>query len=379
MAEDQDQERTLPATERRLERAREEGQAARSPELVAAAGLLSACIAWWLGGADWIAGFENLMRAGLQVSHSESLDSSALLRRLGMLSDAALLTVAPLAGIAAVAAIGGSIAVGGWIFSWDALAPKMSRMSPMAAAGRIFSLQGLGELTKMLAKAAFLGAAGAWTVWQYRETAAGLSAMDLSAALAMLGRMLLSAFGSLVLAMLLIAALDVPFQLWRFHKGLRMTPEEVKREARESEGDPQVKGRIRAQQREMARRRMMSEVPKADVIVTNPTHYSVALSYRDGEMRAPQVVAKGADEVAKKIRELGAAHQVPLLEAPPLARALFKHAEVGDEVPAALYGAVAEVLAWVFQLRRQIPGTGRVQAPRDIPVPAGLDPAENLK
>lgn len=378
MAEDQDQERTLPATERRLERAREEGQAARSPELVAAAGLLAACMAWWLGGADWIAGFENLMRAGLQVSHAESLDSTALLRRLGTLSDAALLTVAPLAGIAAVAAVSGSLAVGGWIFSWGALAPKMSRMSPMAAAGRIFSMQGLGELTKMLAKAAFLGAAGAWTVWTYRETAGSLSAMDLSAALATLGRMLLSAFGSLVLAMLLIAALDVPFQLWRFHKGLRMTLEEVKREARESEGDPQVKGRIRAQQREMARRRMMSEVPKADVIVTNPTHYAVALSYRDGEMRAPQVVAKGADEVAKKIRELGAAHQVPLLEAPPLARALFKHAEVGDEVPAALYGAVAEVLAWVFQLRRQIPGAGRVQAPRDIPVPAGLDPAESL-
>ena len=378
MAEDQDQERTLPATERRLERAREEGQAARSPELVTAAGLLAACVAWWLGGADWIAGFENLMRSGLQLSHAESLDSSALLRRLGTLSDAALLTVAPLAGIAAVAAVGGSMAVGGWIFSWDAVAPKLSRMSPLAAVQRIFSMQGLGELTKMVAKATFLGAAGAWTVWHFRDTAAGLAAMDLSAALAALGGMLLAAFGSLVLAMLLIAALDVPFQLWRFHKGLRMTFEEIKREARESDGDPQVKGRIRAQQREMARRRMMSEVPKADVIVTNPTHYAVALSYRDGEMRAPQVVAKGADEVAKKIRELGAAHQVPLLEAPPLARALFKHAEVGDEVPAALYGAVAEVLAWVFQLRRQMPGSGRVQAPRDISVPPGLDPAETL-
>jgi len=379
MAEDQDQERTLPATERRLERAREEGQAARSPELVTATGLLAACVAWWLGGADWIAGFENLMRSGLQLSHAESLDSSALLRRLGTLSDAALLTVAPLAGIAAVAAFGGSMAVGGWIFSWAAVAPKLSRMSPLAAVQRIFSMQGLGELTKMVAKATFLGAAGAWAVWHFRDTAAGLAAMDLSAALAALGRMLLAAFGSLVLAMLLIAALDVPFQLWRFHKGLRMTFEEIKREARESDGDPQVKGRIRAQQREMARRRMMSEVPKADVIVTNPTHYAVALSYRDGEMRAPQIVAKGADEVAKKIRELGAAHQVPLLEAPPLARALFKHAEVGDEVPAALYGAVAEVLAWVFQLRRQMPGSGRVQAPRDISVPPGLDPAETLQ
>ncbi len=379
MAEDQDQERTLPATERRLERAREEGQAARSPELVAAAGLLAACTAWWLGGAGWIDGFGDLMRAGLQLSRADSLDPNALLRRLGTLSDAALLTVAPLAGLAAVAAIGSSLAVGGWIFSWNALAPKASRMSPLAAFQRIFSMQGLGELTKMLAKAAFLGAAGAWAVWHYRDTAAGLAAMDLPQSLATLGRMLLAAFGSLVLAMLLIAALDVPFQLWRFHKGLRMTPEEVKREARESEGDPQVKGRIRAQQREMARRRMMAEVPKADVIVTNPTHFAVALAYRDGEMRAPRVVAKGADAIAMKIRELGAAHQVPLLEAPPLARALFKHAEVGDEVPAALYGAVAEVLAWVFQLRRQVPGAARVQSPRDIAVPPGLDPAENMQ
>jgi flagellar biosynthetic protein FlhB len=174
--------------------------------------------------------------------------------------------------------------------------------------------------------------------------------------------------------MFVIAALDVPYQLWSFHKKLRMTKEEVKREHRESEGDPHVKARLRTQQRAMARRRMMANVPKADVVVTNPTHFAVALQYTDGEMGAPKVVAKGVNLVAARIRELAVENNVPLLEAPPLARALYHNVELNREIPGALYGAVAEVLAWVYQLRRfKEDGGVAPVAPKDLEVPAELD------
>jgi len=177
-----------------------------------------------------------------------------------------------------------------------------------------------------------------------------------------------------VAGMFVVAALDVPYQLWQFHKKLRMSKEEVKREHRESEGDPHVKGRIRQQQRAIARRRMMTQVPKADVVVTNPTHFAVALQYTDGEMRAPKVVAKGVNLVAARIRELAAENNVPLLEAPPLARALYHNVELNREIPGQLYGAVAEVLAWVYQLRRFKTEGGDVPvAPTELEVPAELD------
>jgi flagellar biosynthesis protein FlhB len=188
--------------------------------------------------------------------------------------------------------------------------------------------------------------------------------------------MLLTAFCALVLAMVVIASIDVPFQLWRFYSGLRMSAEEVRREQKESDGNPQIKGRIRQLQREMAKRRMMQEVPKADVIVTNPTHYAVALVYHEGKMNAPRIVAKGVDQVAQAIRELGAQHKVPVLEAPPLARALYAHGEIDREIPAALYSAVAQVLAWVFQLRRHREGEGELpETPAVLEVPPALDPA----
>jgi flagellar biosynthetic protein FlhB len=176
-------------------------------------------------------------------------------------------------------------------------------------------------------------------------------------------------------SMILVTAVDVPFQVWDHGRKLRMTREEVRQESRETEGDPQVKQRIRTQQREMARRRMMSEIPKADVVVTNPTHYAVALRYQGNSMRAPQVVAKGAHLLAQRIGALAREHDVPVLEAPPLARALYRHADLGEEVPAALYTAVAEVLAYVYQLRRQQEAGGPMPPPPGtLPVPLELDP-----
>jgi flagellar biosynthetic protein FlhB len=178
-----------------------------------------------------------------------------------------------------------------------------------------------------------------------------------------------------VCSLAVIALIDAPYQMWHYANKLKMTREEVRQEHKEAEGDPHIKAKIRQLQREMARRRMMTEIPKADVVVTNPTHFAVALKYAEGKMRAPTVIAKGADDVAAKIREIAAENNVPLLEAPPLARALYKHTDLGDEIPASLYTAVAEVLAYVFQLRAFKKNGGmRPHEPDDIAVPPELDP-----
>lgn len=202
----------------------------------------------------------------------------------------------------------------------------------------------------------------------------GLATQPLDAALADALHLVAVCCGATVAGMLVVAGLDVPYQLWQYNKKLRMTKEEVKREHRENEGDPHVKGRIRQQQRAIARRRMMAAVPKADVVVTNPTHFAVALQYTDGEMRAPKVVAKGVNLVAARIRELAAEHGVPMLEAPPLARALYHNVELEREIPGSLYSAVAEVLAWVYQLKRfRLEGGEAPEVPVDLDVPAELD------
>jgi flagellar biosynthetic protein FlhB len=192
---------------------------------------------------------------------------------------------------------------------------------------------------------------------------------------ASLGSLVVTGFFALVVGLVAIALLDVPYQLWHYHHGLRMSREELREEQRESEGDPQLKARVRSMQRETARKRMMAAVPGADVIVTNPTHFAVALEYKEGRMGAPRVVAKGAGLIAQRIREIGVANAVPVLEAPPLARALYRHAELGAEIPPALYAVVAQVLAYVYQVRRHRRGSGPAPvAPGALPVPAGLDP-----
>lgn len=379
MANDSDQERTLPATPKRLADTREEGRTVRSIELAGAAILMFVAVAVWMGGPLWMAQWQAFMRTSLRLEHRDAMDALAPAHRLGQMAWEAVALFAPVAAIVAVAALAGTLAIGGWLFSPSALAVKLERMNPIAAFQRIFSLQGLGEMAKTMTKALLLGIAGAAAAWHYKDAAASLALSALPHALGHTGQILLGSFCMLVVAMLLIAAIDVPFQIWRFHSGLRMSTEEVRREQRETDGDPQLKGRIRKQQREIARRRMMAEVPKADVIVTNPTHYAVALAYREGTMRAPRIVAKGADEVAQVIRELGAKHGVPLLEAPALARALYAHGEIDAEIPVELYGVVAQVLAWVFQLRRHLQGEGvRPEAPHALDVPDGLDPAQGL-
>jgi flagellar biosynthetic protein FlhB len=211
-------------------------------------------------------------------------------------------------------------------------------------------------------------------MWTRKAEVLGLVTKPLSLALAETMHLIVVCCGMAIAGLFLVAALDVPYQLWTHAKKLRMSKEEVKREHKENDGDPHVKGRIRSQQRAAARRRMMQAIPTADVIVTNPTHFAVALKYADGQMRAPKVVAKGVNLVAARIRELGREHSVPLLEAPPLARALYHNVEINREIPGALYGAVAQVLAWVYQLRRfQEDGGVKPDEPADLDVPQELD------
>lgn len=378
MAGESDQERTLPPTPRRLEKAREEGRAVRSPELATALVLGSGGLLAWWGGPLVMDRMQLLMSAGLRFTHEDTISPAAMAARLLDISMAAWIATGPLIIALVFGALAAPFLLGGWLFSWQAVEPRFSRFDPIAGLGRIFSLNGLTELGKAVAKALLLTVVLALVLWTFREEAASLAATDSRSALAQAGDMLLKSFLFLVGAMALLAAIDVPLQMWRHHRDLRMTLQEVKDEMRETEGDPHIRMRIRGRQRDMARRRMMAAVPKADVVVTNPTHYAVALSYQEGGgARAPTVVAKGSGLIAQRIREIAAEHRVPTLEAPPLARALYRHAEIGDEIPAALYNAVAQVLAYVYQLRRHLAFGGAEPAvPQNIEVPAGMDISE---
>ena len=382
MAESQqsDLEKTEPASSRRLEQAREQGQVARSTELNSFSSLLVSGGLLLFAGATLIDGMRTLFASGLQLDRASAFDVGVALSRLYEAMVGALWVIAPLLAASMLVALLAPMLLSGWLFSTDALQPKLSRLSPAAYLGRTFAWHGAVELIKAILKMVLLGAVVVAMLWKQKDAMAMLALEPIETALAHVGSMMTDAFVAVMLAMLLIVAIDVPFQIWNHIQQLRMTKEEVRQEGKETEGNPEVKGRIRAMQREMARRRMMSAVPKADVVVTNPTHYAVALQYLEGRMRAPQVVAKGTREVASRIIDLAREHNVPVLSAPPLARALHRHAEVGDGVPAALYAAVAVVLAWVYQLRLAR-GYGSVLpgAPTLLDVPADLDPGPDTE
>lgn len=372
---DSDQEKTLPATPKRLEQAREEGQVARSRELGACAVVLSGAALAWGAGSMGVEYCERLMRAGLSLDRADVFSTAAVGERFLSLGVEAFIGLLPLLVAVTAVAILSGLLIGGWLFSPKAFQPQFGRMSPLKWVKRTFSVEGLAELGKAVAKALLVGLIGGLFLWMHREELLGLVTLEPGKGLAEFGGMVQGALLALGAALAVIALIDVPLVLWRHHKSLRMSLEEVKREMKESEGDPQLKARIRSQQREIARRRMMAEVPNADVVVTNPTHFSVALSYREGTNGAPRVLAKGRGEIALKIRAVATEHEVPLLEAPPLARALYASCELGDEIPPALYHTVARVLAYVYQLRRyRTQGGAYPNEPQDLEVPEGMDP-----
>jgi flagellar biosynthetic protein FlhB len=262
-----------------------------------------------------------------------------------------LLICAPLLGIIVLAALLAPLALGGWSFSTEAMAPQFNRLNPMAGFKRIFSMNSVIELIKTLAKFGVVGVVAVIVLWNDASTLLALGQEPLDQAIGHTIRLAGKALIAITSGLLIIAGIDVPYQLWSHAKKLKMSHQEIREEHKESEGSPEVKGRIRQMQQQMARQRMMQDVPKADVIVTNPTHFAVALRYDEKRMRAPIVVAKGVDLIAARIREIGAEHSVPIFEAPPLARMLYKNVEIGTEIPSTVYSAVAQVLTYVFQLR----------------------------
>ena len=375
VSEESDLERTEPASQKRLEKAREDGQAPRSQELSTFVVLMGAGTGLWLMGGYLAQKLSSLMSGGMKIPRSAGFDSALLLERLFDQSLNALVALAPFFILMLVVALAAPMLLTGWLFTWKSLQPDFNRLNPLKGLGRMVSLNSLMELTKALLKAVLIGAAAVWTTWLHKEAVLSLVAAPLPAGSSHMADLIAMSFLAIAGTMILIAAADVPFKLWDHYRKLRMTKEEVRQENKETEGNPQVKSRIRSQQHAMARKRMMADLPGADVIVTNPTHFAVALRYEEGKMRAPRVVAKGAHLLALKIREIGQQHHIPLLQAPPLARALYHHTELGDEIPQALYNAVAEVLAYVYQLRRcQEHGEKPPLKPEDLPVPAELDP-----
>ena len=374
MAEESDLERTEPASSRRLEQAREEGQVPHSRELGAFLVMFAAAGVFWAMGPWLMQRMSALVRRGLSIDQQLAHEPQLMMTRFADLSLDALLAFAPLLVALLVAALLSPFLLGAWNFAPKALMPDLSRLDPIKGLARLVSWSGLVEMLKAIAKAFLLGGVAAWVIWSERYDIFAIFSQSLDVGLVSAGNLVNFSFLAVVATMLLIVAVDVPFQLWQYHDKLKMSREELKQEGKETEGNPEVKARIRSMQREAARRRMMGAVPTADVIVTNPTHFAVALAYKSG-MGAPKVVAKGRGDIALKIREIGAQNGVPMLEAPPLARALYRHTELDQEVPSALYAAVAEVLAYVYQLSnwRQVGGNYPLP-PREITVPAELVP-----
>jgi flagellar biosynthetic protein FlhB len=370
MAESADRhDKTESPTQKRLDDARAEGRIPRSREMSAAAVMVSAGIALMMYGDSMGSQLGNMMRGGLSVTRQAAFDENAMARALGSLAHSALWAIAPVLLLTLVVALGAPLALGGWAFSGTALAPDFSRLSPAQGVARMFSVRSAVELAKTLGKFAVVGVAGALVLWSNSGELMGLGSEPIHAAIAHAISLTGEALIVLTAALVLIAAIDVPFQLWQYSQDMRMTKEEVRQEHKDSEGSPEVKGRIRALQREMAERRMMDDVPRADVVVVNPTHYAVALRYDDKSMRAPKVVAKGTDLMALRIREVANEHGVPIFEAPPLARALHRLVPIGDEIPSGLYAAVAQVLTYIFQLRAALRDRVIPPAPPVIEMP----------
>jgi flagellar biosynthesis protein FlhB len=370
MAENENgQDRTELPTPKRLDEARKSGQVPRSRELTTAAVVLVAGIGLRYSGAGMATGFASLMKSGLTLSREHALDENLLLPNLVALGWQGLVVAGPIFGLTMAAALLSPLAIGGWNMSFTALVPNFSRLDPVAGLQRMFSLRGIAELAKAYAKFLLIGLIA--VVFLRSKTAELLSLGNepLNVAMAHAVALTGSALVALSASLAIIAGIDVPLTLRQYMNQLRMSRQEVRQEHRESDGSPEIKGRIRRLQQDLARRRMLQEVPKADVVITNPTHYSVALRYDEKRMRAPIVVAKGVDEVAANIRKIAEENKVPVFEAPPLARVLFRDVDLNAEVPASLYVAVAQVLTYVLQLRRPITqGAAR-------PVRPMIDPA----
>ncbi len=370
MSENDSQEKTEEATPKRREDTRKKGQIPRSRELNTFTSLLAASAAMFVFGKPIVDGLSSLMLDHLAISREAAFSDTAISSQLGSAVTEFALLLAPLFLTVVIVGLLSPIALGGWIFSFDSIMPKMERISIVSGFGRLFSSKSLVELAKALGKFVLVAAAVVFVVNFVKEDIFLLSLQPLESALDSAGWIFVWCFVGFSSVLALVVLIDVPFQLWQFSNQIRMTRQETTDEHKETEGRPEVKRAIRERQQEFARQRMMAEVPKADVVITNPTHYAVALRYDQFGRGAPRVVAKGRDLVAARIREIAKEHKVMLFEAPPLARALYASTELNQEIPANLFVAVAQVLAYIFQLRKLGSKQGkRPSPPTDLPVP----------
>ncbi|MCD7099449.1 flagellar biosynthesis protein FlhB [Stenotrophomonas sp. MMGLT7] len=344
-------ERTEQPTEKRLREAREQGNIPRSRELATAAVFTAGVFALMAMSGTLARGAGGWLRQALSPDPQLRHTPMALFGHVGSLLLQLLWVMLPLIGVCLLAGFVAPAAMGGLRFSSKSLVPDPKRLNPLSGIKRLYGPEGIAELVKSLLRVVFVGLAAGLCIWHGMHRLRALVNEPLEAAaahgLAFTMTVLLATAG----AMALLAAIDAPYQKWNWLRKLKMTREELKREMKENEGSPEVKGRIRQIQHQLSQRRMMEAVPSADVVLVNPTHYAVALKYEGGSMRAPKVVAKGVDEIAFRIREIGEQHRVAVVSAPPLARALYREGQLGKEIPVRLYSAVAQVLSYVYQLR----------------------------
>ena len=377
MSGDSAQDKQLPASEQRLKKARAEGQVVRSRDLghflvvAASLGVISAL------APVLTQRLRDLLAAALRFDHVTVSSPASMVERLGAVVPDMVVFSLFLGAVVGLMAVVGSLVSGGWVFTMKVLAPKFSKLNPLTGLANIVSKERLSDTLKSCVLALLLATVGGLWLWAHREDFVRSQAVELSAAFPAAGSQILSGLWLLVLVLALFAVVDLPLQRFLHASKLKMSHQEVKEEHKQQEGNPEIKGRLRQRMREASQRRMMAAVPTADLVVMNPTHYAVAIQYSEDGGGAPKVVAKGTDLVAMKIRERATASRVPVLEAPPLARALYATTPLDHEIPLALYSAVAQVLAHVFRLREAMAGRAPYPASLDlVPVPPELDPAD---
>jgi len=377
MSGDSSQDKQLPATAQRLKKARQDGQVVRSRDL---GHFAVVAVSLWAVSAvapSVTQSMRDLLAAALRFDATTVASPAFMTERLAAVVPDLLLLSLALGCLISLVSVAGSMVSGGWVFTMKALAPNFGKLNPLSGLVNLLSKDKLTDTLKSCVLALLLGCVGALWMWAHREDFSRIQSVELTAAFAESGNQILSGLWLLVLVLALFAVIDLPLQRFMHASRLKMSHQDVKDEHKQQEGNPEIKGRLRQRMREASRRRMMSAVPTADLVVMNPTHYAVALKYSEERGGAPRVVAKGTDQVALKIRDLATASRVPVLDAPPLARALYATTELDHEIPMALYSAVAQVLAHVFRLREAMAGRAPYPATLDpIPVPPELDPAD---
>ncbi len=352
MAEESGQEKSEQPSAKRLFDAREKGQVPRSMEFTTVIVLIASAVGMIFLGERILRSVADAMIVSLSVTRKEIFDPAAMAQHFLFSLEIIALDLVSFLGITALAALIAPASIGGWNFSIQAMGVNPEKLDPLKGLKRILGPQGLIELVKALAKFLLVGIISTLILWNLRDQLLTLGMQEVNVAMASLGSLVLWVFLLISSSLFLIALIDVPFQHWNHIRQLKMTKQEVKDESKDTDGSPELKGRIRRMQVELSQQRMMQDVPQADVIITNPSHYAIALRYEQSGTGAPVVVAKGVDLIAQQIRLVGDANEVPIISAPPLTRAIYFSTELGEEIPAGLYIAIAQILAFVFQLRR---------------------------